>query len=144
MKIAKTSWHYRFNSFVQGYSFTDRVQARQMTTCSYIRTTMRSFFQKLLEYLFYTALCVAALIYIGNMLYTPIAIFCGFPVAGGNIAMAVTGWAAMAFFLLAALIDHYKGAIRAKLSERKQKQLNILEQRIKDGKDGICTIVELA
>lgn len=143
MKISKQAWHYRFNSYVQGFSFEDRADNRRLTTCSYIRTTMRSFFQKFAEYLFYTALAIVMLFYTVNAIYVPIAAILGFTLAPASIGCAVAAWLFIFFFLLVFVVNKYSGVIKAALSARQQNKLSLLEQRIQDGKDGICTIVEV-
>ncbi|MDX9668677.1 hypothetical protein [Pseudomonas sp. P8_250] len=144
MQISKSSWHYRLNEKAQGYSFVDRVRSRRFTTCTYIRTTIRS---TLLAAFFIAALATIFLVASGlvvNALFTPIAILLGMPFIKLLVVPALITWSAVCLAAVAYLFSHFSKIIRAKMSERYDKKLTLLEQRIKDGKEGICTIVEVA
>ncbi|MNL59453.1 hypothetical protein D3C87_1831880 [compost metagenome] len=67
----------------------------------------------------------------------------GWPVSPGNIVIAVVAWVWIVIIGVGVTLKYFEDDIRAKLSARRTKQLNLIEQRIKDGKDGICTIVEV-
>lgn len=144
MKISKMSWHYKLNENTQGYSFVDRVCGRKLTTCSYIRTTLRSMLQLLAVIVGVSVFGSIAIAFVLNGLYVPLAIFFDFPLDKGQLIPAFMSWLMLCALLVMALFEHFKGRLRAKLSARREKQLSLLEQRIKDGKDGICTIVEVA
>ncbi|MNC48139.1 hypothetical protein D3C75_972370 [compost metagenome] len=143
MKISTESWHYRLNKSAQGYSFVDRLKERRLTTCSYIRTTIRSIIQKLFVAFLIVVACGAGGIFTLNAFYAPLAMVFGWPVSPGNIVIAVVAWVWIVIIGVGVTLKYFEDDIRAKLSARRTKQLNLIEQRIKDGKDGICTIVEV-
>lgn len=144
MKIAKKSWHYKLNEGLQGYSFEDRLRHRKLTTCTYIRTTIRSVLQLLAIIVGLLFIGSVALSFILNGLYVPMAIFFDLPLNKAQLVPAIMSWLIATGALVLLLLDHFKGRMRKVLSARREKQLSLLEQRIKDGKEGICTIVELA
>lgn len=143
MKISKDSWHYRLNDIIQGYSFRDRARNRKFTTCTYIRTTVRSLIQGLLYAVLLVALALGAGALIGLMLYVPLAAVSGWVIHPGFIVPAVVGWGWAAIFGIVWVFGKIGPYIRERLSDRYERKLSILEQRVKDGKEGICTIVEV-
>lgn len=143
MKISKDSWHYRVNDKIQGYSFRDRARGRKFTTCTYIRTTMRSLLQGLLYAILLVLLAVAAGTMIGMMLYVPLAAVTGWGVSHHMIIPCVVGWGWLFILGIAWVCSKVGPMIRERLSDRYERKLSILEQRVKDGKEGICTIVEV-
>lgn len=144
MKIAKQSWHYRLNDSIQGYSFVDRLRGRKMTTCSYIRTTIRSMLQLIAAVIGLAFLGGIVLAFTLNALYVPLAIFFDLPLHKTQLLPAFMGMLMTVAALVITLLECFKGKLRKALSVRQEKQLSLLEQRIKDGKEGICTIVEAA
>jgi hypothetical protein len=144
MQISKNSWHYRLNEKAQSYSFEDRVRNRRFTTCTYIRTTIRSMFQVAFMVAVLLALTVAVVGIILNALWTPLAIWLGLPLIKSFITLAVVTWFGVCLAGAAYIFSHFSKIVRTKMSERYDKKLSLLEQRIKDGKEGICTIVEVA
>lgn len=84
-----------------------------------------------------------ALLYAFCMIQVPIAAVFGFTIYKGTMIPCVVGWGALAFFGGLALIKKILAALRPKLDERHERKLSLIEQRIKDGKEGICTIVEV-
>lgn len=143
MQISKSSWHYRFNSQLQGSSFRDRATKRKFTTCSYIRTTLRSALQSVC----YALLIAIAFLVVGFTLscavYVPIAAVFGYSILKSTLLPCAVGWAWIMFGVFALISNKYGRSIRSKLSAHQERKLSILEQRIKDGKEGICTIVEV-
>lgn len=144
MKISKKSWHYRLNNNIQGYSFVDRIASRRFTTCTYIRTTIRSMFQTLFAVSLMTALAVVAAAMLINAVWIPLAIWLDLPYIHKLIPAAVVFWLIVVAIGAIYLFSTVEKRLKAKLSERHEKKLSLLEQRIKDGKEGICTIVEVA
>lgn len=84
------------------------------------------------------------LIYAYSMIQVPIAAFFGFAIQKGTVIPCIVGWGGVAFFTILALVKKMYAMIRPTLDARHEKKLTLLEQRIKDGKEGICTIVEVA
>jgi len=138
MKISKQSWHYRFNSFTQA-KFDNRVELGVFTTCSYIRTTIRSFFQ--FAWMAAIVVLMVGLLgtVVGSGIYLPIALAFSLP-----IAEVVYPFAFATYFLIVCaggqlLFHHY---IEPKLYERRERKLGLIRQAMEDKKAGICTIVE--
>lgn len=138
MKISKQSWHYRFNSFTQS-GFDIRAETKVFTTCTYIRTTIRSFFQFTWMTFVLLALASMAAIILGSAVYLPVALIFGLSIPDMVVPFAgivyVVGLIALAQFL-------YAKFFQEKLSERRERKLSLLRQAAADKKDGICTIVE--
>lgn len=143
MQISTTAWHYRLNTNVQSYSFDDRIRARRFTTCTYIRTTIRSMFQLLFTIAVIVALGVAAIGLVLNAVWVPLAIWLDLPFDKNQLPPAAIFWVVLTGLGIINLVIAISKPLRAKLSERHEKKLSLLEQRIKDGKEGICTIVEV-
>lgn len=144
MQISKNSWHYRLNNNLQGYSFVDRIYARRFTTCTYIRTTIRSMFQLLFTIAVIVTMAVGALSLIINAAWVPLAVWLDLPFLKEMIVPALAVWFISTGMGVIYLLSEVSKRVRTKLSERHEKKLNLLEQRIKDGKEGICSIVEVA
>lgn len=143
MKIAKTSWHYRFNRFNNEH-FEDRFNYGCYTTCSYIRTTLASMFSALFKCA--VILCVAGLILwvIGSMIVVPIVIYMGmmpYEMAG---AFCLVGWiftaAALATLLFGQIKEWIKN-IKFKTDDRPKKEPNVFVQAVIDKHNKFCTMV---
>ena len=134
MKIAKTSWHYRFNRF-NNERFEDRFNYGCYTTCSYIRTTLASMFSALFKCA--VILCVAGLILwvIGSMIVVPIIIYMGmmpYEMAG---AFCLVGWIFAASALAVLLFGQIKEWIKNlefKTDDRPKKEPNVFVQAVID------------
>lgn len=143
MQVSKKSWHYRFNSQLQGSSFRDRVGSRKYTTCTYIRTTLRSIAQAgLYTFLGLLALSIVLIIF-ANMIYVPLAAIVGWDFAKGMVGVCIVGWFWATVLVCSLAWNTHKARIKKLLGAREARNLTLLEQRIKDGKEGICTIVEV-
>lgn len=95
-------------------------------------------------YLLLGAVVIAlALMYVYCMIQVPIALVFGFTITKGAMIPCIIGWLAVAFVVICAIASAIWGRIRPMLDERHEKKLSLLEQRIKDNKEGICTIVEV-
>lgn len=143
MQISKNSWHYRFNSQIQGYSFRDRAAGRKFTTCTYIRTTLRSLSQGIAYTVLGALFAGLVLLYLYCMVQVPVAWLFGFEIMKGALVPCFIGWAGVAMFSLWALVLYIHDLVRPGLNARHERKLSLLEQRIKDGREGICTIVEV-
>lgn len=83
------------------------------------------------------------LLYVYCMIQVPIAAIFGFAIQKGAMIPCIVGWGGVAFVTICALVSKIWDMIRPALDSRHEKKLSLLEQRIKDGKEGICTIVEV-
>lgn len=144
MQISNKAWHYRLNMSVQGGVFYDKIRNRQLTTCTYIRTTVRSLFQGASFAIFLTFLFGMALAMALNAVWVPLAFLFGWPMVAAQVIPAGCLWFLIGAGFVLMLLGAIGKRIRAKLDDRHERKLTILEQRIKDGKEGICTIVELS
>lgn len=140
MKISKQAWHYRLNSSVQGWQFEDRVQGRRLTTCTYIRTTLRSILQRIFEAFWILLAVVLAVIALCCALYLPVAALFGLVLPAAVKVIGTIIWSASGTAAVIILLQ----LLGQRLLKREASKLSILEQRIKDGREGICTIVEVA
>lgn len=144
MQISSKAWHYRLNMSVQGGSFYEKIRNRQLTTCTYIRTTVRSVLQGASFAVFLTFLFGMALFMALNAVWVPLALVFGWPLVQAQAIPAACVWILIGVGVLLTLLGIIGKFVRAKLDDRHERKLTILEQRIKDGKEGICTIVEVA
>lgn len=117
--------------------------ARKFTTCSYIRTTLRSVIQTLLYIALGLVVLLFAIFFAFCMFHVPIAAIFSFTILKGALVPCFIGWIWVTIVVSGVLFTKYSSDIRKKLSERQNVKLSLLEQRIKDGKEGICTIVEV-
>lgn len=146
MKIAKTSWHYRFNKFNNEH-FEHRFDRERYTTCSYIRTTLASMFSATFKCA--VILCMAAVILwvIGSMLAVPFVVFMGvmpYELAG---VTCVVGWAFLVSALIIMLIGQIKEwieNIEFKTNDRPKKEPNVFTQAVIDKHNKFCTLVTAA
>lgn len=143
MQISKNAWHYNLNSSIQGWPFIDRAHGRKFTTCTYIRTTIRSVLQVVASGVGIISFILLALGLFLNAAWFPLALLLDLPYIKELAPMAGAVWVIGIVGLLVQLVSWLMENFGAKLSERQERKLNLLEQRIKDGKEGICTIVEI-
>lgn len=137
MKVSKSSWHYRFNDYFQS-NFSYRASRSTFTTCTYIRTTIRTFFQALATVLFLGAtLCMLGVIF-GSAIYWPVAVIFGLTLAKFTVPFAIITYAAVIAVGAGILYDK---KLKPKLEARREQKLSLLRQAVIDRKEGICTIV---
>lgn len=74
------------------------------------------------------------------MFHVPLAYVFGWEVLAGTGSPCIVGWV-WVVCVIGAMIHLHMGD---RLKARHERKLSILEQRIKDGKEGVCTIVEVA
>jgi len=146
LKIAKTSWHYRFNKF-NNDNFESRFNRGHYTTCSYIRTTLAS----MLAATFKCAviLCVAAVILwvIGSMVVVPFVVFMGIMPYDLAAVTCVMGWIFLVgglFILLVNQINEWIKNIEYKTNDRPKKEPNVFVQAVIDKHNKFCTLVTAA
>ena len=108
MKINASSWHYRFNSFVQEERFTWKADRGRLTTCSYIRTTIFSVFQGIFKSVVLFMVGLFALWFVGSMIGVPIGILFGYVPLDVFIGPAVICWVLVAFSLVLLFIKYTK------------------------------------
>jgi len=77
------------------------------------------------------------------MIQVPIAAVFGFTIYKGTMIPCIVGWGMVMFWTFFALVKYTLAKLRPKLNELQERKLSLVEQRIKDGKEGICTIVEV-
>lgn len=144
MKIAKTSWHYRFNRF-NNENFEDRFNFGCYTTCSYIRTTLASIFASIFKGAIILAVISMLLGILGSMLVVPVLIFMGatsIPEIPG--VTCVVGWAFTIFVMVVILAGQIKEWIKNlefKTSDRPKKEPNVFVQAVIDKHNKFCTLV---
>ena len=90
-----------------------------------------------------SAVLFVAIFFIFCMIYVPVAAFLGTPILVGTITPCVVGWIWLLVITSGLLYAKYRPRILEVFNARQQHKLSLLEQRIKDGKEGICTIVEV-
>lgn len=138
MNISSTSWHYRFNKFVQGYAFSDRALRGQFTTCSYIRTLIFSMISGATKAVVTFLLGVLAATFVLSGIIVPILIwFTDIQPAEPFGPFALIFWGIVAFCLLT------KERIKRINWDRKPKEPNVFIQAIKDKHDKFCTRVKV-
>ncbi len=137
MKVSKSSWHYRLNDYFQS-NFAHRAERSTFTTCTYIRTTIRTFLQALVVILLSGfALSMLALIF-GSAIYLPIAAIFGFAILDFTVPFAVVVYGAIVSVSIVLL---YEKKLKPKLEARREQKMSLLRQAVLDRKEGICTIV---
>lgn len=137
MQISKSSWHYRFNDWMQD-SFKWRTNKEIFTTCSYIRTTIFSLIVGLFK-LFAIALAVG----VGGWLlvgvaYLPFFAFGSVGELEPLVVGGVLGWGIIGVVLSCIVADKLTPFWQA----RKERKIALLKQAMLDNKAGICTIIE--
>jgi sterol desaturase/sphingolipid hydroxylase (fatty acid hydroxylase superfamily) len=137
MQISKSSWHYRFNAWMQE-SFQSRSRNEIFTTCSYIRTTIFSGiigFFKLLMSLLGVIFVIWAVV---GVVYLPFLIFGSVGEVEPLIVGGVIGWGAIGIVVACIVADKLTPFWQA----RKERKIALLKQAMLDNKAGICTIIE--
>jgi len=144
MKISKDSWHYRFNDFSND-NFSYRFSKGTYTTCSYIRTTIASFFATLIKCVFVLCIAGMALWIVGSMIGVPIMIYMGITSISELIGVpCIIGWIAVIVVLAALFASQAKEWVHnlsAKLEDRPKKEPNVFVQAIIDKHNKFCTRV---
>lgn len=137
MNVSKSSWHYRFNDYFQS-NFGSRVDHSTFTTCSYIRTTVRTAFQAAFVIAATLLILVAIGTVLGSGIYLPIALAFGLP-----MATFVGGFALITYVALITVSCAwvYESKLKPVLEARREQKLSLLRQAVLDRKEGICTIV---
>lgn len=144
MKISKNSWHYRFNDF-NNDNFSYRFEKGVYTTCSYIRTTIASFFA--FGFKCTAILCALALVawIIGSMVGVPLMVFMGATsLSDVFVVPCVVGWALTVLILFVTLVAQIKEwfqNLEFKTSDRPSKEPNVFVQAIIDKHNKFCTRV---
>lgn len=137
MQISKSSWHYRFNAWMQE-SFKSRSRNEIFTTCSYIRTTIFSFIVSLVKLLWIALGIILAVIIVAGIVYIPFLIFGSVGKVEPLIVGGIIGWGGLLIAGVALLADK----LTPFWQERKERKIAVLKQAMLDNKAGICTIVE--
>lgn len=144
MKISKDSWHYRFNNF-NNDNFDYRFNKGVYTTCSYIRTTIASFFA--FGFKCFAILCALAFVLwiVGSMIYVPAMVYLGATSINELLAVpCIVGWVAVIVVLAVLFANQVKEWIHnlsAKLDDRPTKEPNVFVQAIIDKHNKFCTRV---
>ena len=141
MKINASSWHYRFNSFVQEDRFTYNADRGRLTTCSYIRTTIFSVFQGIFKSIVLLLISLLALLFVGSMIGVPISILFGYVPADVFVGPAAICWIVATFGLLLLFIKQLKERFSA--SFEPDSEPNVFFQAIRDKHNKFCTRVEV-
>lgn len=142
MKIAKTSWHYRFNRF-NNEKFEERFEFGCYTTCSYIRTTLASMFAALFKCCILFGVACFILGMLGSMIVVPILIFMGTIPYELPTIICVIGWAfaiGALIILLTSQIKDWVSNLKFK-SDRPKKEPNVFVQAVIDKHNKFCTLV---
>lgn len=145
MKIATSSWHYRFNRF-NNENFEARFQRGRYTTCSYIRTTLASILASIFKgfiILFFAAVILGVA---ASMLAVPVIIFMGMTPYEMPMMTCVVGWAfaiAALTILFIAQVKEWLESIEFRDSKPK-KEPNVFVQAIIDKHNKFCTLVTAA
>lgn len=144
MNISSTSWHYRFNKFVQGHAFSERALRGRFTTCSYIRTLIFSMISGVTKSIVVAIISVFFATAIISGVVIPILIwFTSVQPAEPFNFMAILFWGCVAFCLLFAFCKFTKDRIKRINWDRKPKEPNLFVQAIKDKHDKFCTQVKV-
>lgn len=141
MQISKDSWHFKLNK-VMNTKFESNVIAEKVyTTCSYIRATAFSIMKSV--FMLFVALFMAGfmLTMLSGMIVMPMAVAMGIKdVPEPIVILGFVGWA----FLILIALGHIGSAIGRwsdRRAEAREEKASLLNQALKDRKDGICTIV---
>lgn len=137
MQISKSSWHFRFNAWMQE-SFRSRSRNEIFTTCSYIRTTIFSFIVGFVKLLWIALAATLAVIIVAGIVYIPFLIFGSVGKVEPLIVGGIIGWGGLLIAGVALLADK----LTPFWQERKERKIAALKQAMLDNKAGICTIVE--
>lgn len=87
---------------------------------------------------------VTVLLYVmACMVYVPLALHYEWTLVAARIVPCIIGWGVVGMSILFGLIEMIGKWLRPKLDAHHAERLSLLEQRIKDGKEGVCTIVEI-
>lgn len=143
MKIAKTSWHYRFNNF-NNSSFEHRFDRGRYTTCSYIRTTIASFLSAIFKGFIILIVAAFAALMVGCMIVTPISIYLGINPYDVFGFLCVVGWVIVTIGLTVAFVSDVTERCRNfqfKATERVKKEPNVFVQAVIDKHNKFCTLV---
>ena len=139
MKISSKSWHYKLIDFMDG-DIGRKIAKGQVTTCSYIWAIIKSIFQALFAiFVACIALFILGLL-AGSAVLLPIALYFGVPVVEHVVVFATITYGAGLVGLITWL---YETKIKDWSGQRREKKLSLLRQRMLDGKEGICTILEV-
>lgn len=142
MKISKSSWHYRFNKFMDD-DFTYEFSEGQFTTCSYIRATIGSMFTALFKSVVLMIFGAFGLFFVGSMIGVPIVVFLGKVPYELSAILCIVGWAFAAAGLLvlfAKQVQEWMKARRSKTGAVK-KEPSVFVQAIIDKHNRFCTLV---
>lgn len=137
MQISKSSWHYRFNAWMQE-SFSSRSRNEIFTTCSYIRTTIFSFLIGVLKLLICILSAIVVVDVVVGIIYLPFLIFGTVGEVEPLVVGGIIGWGVIGIVIAAIVADKLTPFWQA----RKERKIAMLKQAMLDNKAGICTIVE--
>lgn len=141
MQISKDSWHFKLNKTVNTEFESNVIEGKVYTTCSYIRTTAFSILKS--AFMLFVALFMAgfALTMLSGMVVMPLALAMGNKdVPDPIMILGFVGWA----FIILISLGHIGSAIgrwNDRRAEAREEKASLLNQALKDRKDGICTIV---
>lgn len=137
MQISKSSWHYRFNAWMQE-SFSSRSRNEIFTTCSYIRTTIFSMIVGVLKLLYLVVGAAFVILTAVGVIYLPFLVFGEVGKVEPLIVSGIVGWG---FLLLLATL-YTVDKLTPWCEARKERRIALLKQAMLDKKAGICTIIE--
>lgn len=141
MKISRNSWHYRFNTHVQGVNFPYRMRNNVVTTCDYIRTTLFSLAAEAVILLFTAVVASACIFAVLCMTVGLIAPLLGFFIPADVIVVGISMWAAIGITILVGVFFALVETSSQAYTAYKHRRQDLLRQSLEDYKNGICTIV---
>lgn len=77
------------------------------------------------------------------MMYVPLAALIGWTIPEGFVGVCIIGWIWTVIIGSSVAWNIHGSKIKKRLGAREARKLTLLEQRIKDDREGICTIVEV-
>lgn len=137
MQISKSSWHYRFNAWMQE-SFRSRSRNEIFTTCSYIRTTLFSLIVGVFKLFWVVLAAIFAVVVVAGIVYLPLLIFGSVGEVKPLIVGGIIGWGGLLVAGVVLLADKLTPFWQA----RKERKIAALKQAMLANKAGICTIIE--
>lgn len=143
MKIAKSSWHYRFNNWSNQF-FAHKCERGHYTTCSYVRTTIASMLSVLFKGLILLFLFGGFCFVSGSMIIVPIISLMGHAPYEAAAVFCVCGWIAAAFDAVAFLLNRAQKWIKnsADKENASKKEPSVFIQAIIDKHNKFCTLVK--
>ena len=141
MEISKDSWHYKLNKSMSRKFEGNVLSGHMYTTCTYIRTTALSILSSIFFIFVMLFLSGFVLTVLSGMIVMPLALSMGLKgIPEVVMILGVAGWL-MAILTTIGHIGSATGKWISRKNEEREEKAGLINQALKDRKDGICTIV---